>query len=213
MKINAIARKAIADKLASAIRREGLTHKEAAELFNMKSDRVSKFLNDKHRDFISDEYVEQFREWSNSGDSLRFWAKKHNPTAAVHSANPGSAHQPEVDNTNEPPKKEELDKNNPIVEFLTEIYDDHTINGSHRIKARQLLESIQNQSNKADWGASIDEIRELLYDWGKSLNNPDVLLATIEETESKDRLDVILAVINEIKSMGFDVDISISPKG
>ena len=203
MKINAIARKAIADKLASAIRREGLTHKEAAQLFNMKSDRVSKFLNDKHRDLISDEFVEPFREWSNSGDSLRVWAKKHNP--GVESEQHG--------------KNVITAVNYGGSQVTLHFFEDFD---STKMNVRMLIECLQEvndgslligqQSTKAEWGASIDEIRELLYDWGKSLNQPDILLATTEEIESKDRLEVILAEINELKSMGFDVDIHISPK-
>lgn len=192
MKINSVARKAIADKLASAIKREGLTHAEAAALFGMKSDRVSKFLNDKHRDLISDEYVEPFREWSNTGENLRVWVKKHNPGSSE------SVHQPTergwIDNTNEPPGLEEA------ISEIREVAKKCNV-------SEEELRAIFTPMNVP----SIQEIAEL-FD-AKLAKQPDVLLATVEEIESKDRLEVILAVINEIKEMGFGVKISIRPKG
>lgn len=38
------------------------------------------------------------------------------------------------------------------IEFLKEIYDDCTVNGSHRIKARQLLESLEPQNITLPFG-------------------------------------------------------------
>ena len=36
-----------------------------------------------------------------------------------------------------------------LIKFLNEVYEDHTANGSHRIKARQLLELINsNEPNE-----------------------------------------------------------------
>ena len=56
--------------------------------------------------------------------------------------------------------------NKEYIDFLKVIHADHTVNGSHRIKARQLLESLEQQpQNSLDSGGVSDERRILEGIW------------------------------------------------
>ena len=179
--MNEIARAAIADKLSSAIKREGLTKTEAADLLGTKPELIRRLLNPKYRGTLTDYFFENFAKWGNSGLSIREWAKKYNPGAI------------------EPAPKDSVVKDRIIPIAAEKVLT----------KAQQDMIQVE-QSIKTVGGISLKEISKLFDE--KFANQPEVFLATTEKTESRDRLEIILEVIEEIKKMGFDIDISISPK-
>lgn len=208
MKMNSVVRKIIADKFASAIKREALTKTKAAACLGFTLDYVSKLSNELYRNKLSDQVMERFQAWSNSGLRLREYAEKVKglstavkevgeiTDALIGTANHGQdsekerlllageseTHRPEVDNTTKPPKKEKA--------------------RGAELQGRHASHIIVDDLNPVKPEDSI---------WSQ-LKDGSVIPSTPRETVSIDRLTVILQVINELKEMGFDVDIHISPK-
>jgi len=80
--MNDIAQKATADKFLSAIKKEGLSKKEAGASIGLIPAQVSYLFNDKYWERLGNTYWDRVLAWVNSGQSLKEYSEKHGKVVA-----------------------------------------------------------------------------------------------------------------------------------
>lgn len=81
--MNDIAKKATADRFLSALKKEGLTKKEAGDIIGIYPPDVTKLLNEKYWPALSSTIWDKVLAWANSGYSLREYPRHKRETSQV----------------------------------------------------------------------------------------------------------------------------------